>query len=91
MPSVLVFTDGYTRRALRFLKRHPELKNQYAKTLALLEINPHHPSLRLHALTGRLAGVHSVSINLSYRITLELLIQDQQIIPLNVGDHDSLY
>ena len=91
MPYVLVFTDGYTRRALRFLKRHPELKSQYAKTLALLEINPHHPSLRLHALTGRLAGVHSVSINLSYRITLELLIQDQQIIPLNVGDHDSLY
>jgi len=86
MPYALVFTDGYTRRAVRFLKRHPELKNQYAKTLALLEINPHHPSLRLHALSG----VHAVSINLSYRITLALLIQDRQIIPLNVGDHDAV-
>ena len=91
MPYALVFTDDYTRRALRFLKRHPELKSQYAKTLALLEINLHHPSLRLHALSGRLTGVHSVSINLSYRITLELLIQDQQIIPLNVGNHDAVY
>jgi mRNA-degrading endonuclease YafQ of YafQ-DinJ toxin-antitoxin module len=91
MPFQLVFTDDYTRRALRFLKRNPELKNQYAKTLALLEMNPHHPSLRLHALSGRLQGVHSVSINLSYRITLELLIQDQQIVPLNVGDHDAVY
>jgi mRNA-degrading endonuclease YafQ of YafQ-DinJ toxin-antitoxin module len=91
MPYALVFTDDYTRRALRFLKRHPELKSQYAKTLALLEINPHHPSLRLHALSGRLTGVHSVSINLSYRITLELLIQDRQIIPLNVDDHDAVY
>ena len=91
MPYQLVFTDDYTRRALRFLKRHPELKSQYAKTLALLEMNPHHPSLRLHALSGRLQGVYSVSINLSYRITLELLIQDQQIIPLNVGDHDAVY
>jgi plasmid maintenance system killer protein len=45
----------------------------------------------LHALSGRLQGVHSVSINLSYRITLELLIQDQQIVPLNVGDHDAVY
>lgn len=87
----LVFTDDYTRRALRFLKRHPDLRVQYAKTLALLEANPHHPSLRLHALTGRLAGLHSVSINLSYRITLELLIKDQQIIPINVGDHDAVY
>ena len=91
MAYALVFTDDYTRRALRFLKRHPELKNQYAKTLALLAINPHHPSLRLHALAGRLQGVHSVSINLSYRITLDLLIQEQQIIPLNVGDHDTVY
>ena len=91
MAYALVFTDDYTRRALRFLKRHPELKNQYAKTLALLEINPHHPSLRLHALAGRLQGVHSVSINLSYRITLELIIQEKQIIPLNVGDHDTIY
>ncbi len=91
MPYQLVFTDDYIRRALRFLKRHPELKAQYSKTLALLEANPHHPSLRLHALSGRLAGLHSVSIKLSYRITLELLIQDQQIIPINVGDHDAVY
>lgn len=91
MPYQLVFTDGYTRRALRFLKRHPELKAEYTKALTLLEANPHHPSLRLHALTGRMDGLHSVSINLSYRITLELLIQDQRIIPVNVGDHDAVY
>ena len=36
-------------------------------------------------------GVHLVSINLSYRITLELLIQDEIIIPLNVGNHDAVY
>lgn len=91
MPYQLVFTDDYTRRALRFLRRHPELKSQYGKTLALLEMNPHHPSLRLHALRGKLQGLHSVSINLSYRITLELLIADGQIIPVNVGDHDAVY
>jgi mRNA-degrading endonuclease YafQ of YafQ-DinJ toxin-antitoxin module len=91
MAYILIFTEDCTRRALRFLKRHPELKNQYTKTLALLELNPHHPSLRLHALSGRLQGVHSVSINLSYRITLELQIQEQQIIPLNVGDHEAVY
>ena len=87
----LVFTDAYDRRASRWLKRHPALRPQYLKTLQLLEANPFHPSLRLHALSGRLAGVHSVSINLSYRITLELLIQDERIIPVNVGDHDAAY
>jgi hypothetical protein len=32
-----------------------------------------------------------VSINLSYRITLEMIIQDHQIILINVGDHDTVY
>lgn len=87
----LVFTEQYVKRAARFLKQHPALEKQYLKTLQLLEMNPHHPSLRLHALGGKLRGLHSVSINLSYRITLELLIQDQQIIPVNVGDHSVVY
>jgi mRNA-degrading endonuclease YafQ of YafQ-DinJ toxin-antitoxin module len=88
---VLVFTEQYNRRAVRFLKRHPELRQLYLKTLQVLEANPVHPSLRLHPLRGKLDGLHSVSINLSYRITLELLIQDGQIIPVNVGDHDAVY
>ena len=87
----LIFTEQYVKRAVRFLKRHPELEKQYLKTLQLLEMNPHHPSLRLHSLSGRLQGLHSVSINLSYRITLELLIKDEEIIPVNVGDHDVVY
>lgn len=87
----LVFTEQYEKRALRFLKRHPELEKQYLKTLQLLEANPHHPSLRLHPLAGRLSGLHSVSINISYRITLEFLLKEQEIIPVNVGDHDTVY
>lgn len=91
MSFKLVFTDAYNRRALRWLKRHPDLRLQYLKTLQLLEANPFHPSLRLHALSGKLQGLQSISINLSYRITLELLIREEQIIPINVGDHDAVY
>ena len=87
----LVFTEQYTRRAAQFLKRYPDLRQHYVKTLQLLEANPAHPSLRPHALKGKHEGLHSVSINLSYRLTLELLIQDRQIIPVNVGDHDAVY
>ncbi|MEO7391919.1 MAG: hypothetical protein ABIU58_07070 [Ramlibacter sp.] len=87
----LLITESYQRVAVRFLRRHPDLKRSYAKTLALLEANPHHPSLRLHALAGKCQSLYSVSINLSYRITLELFIRDQMVIPVNVGDHDEVY
>ena len=91
MSFTLVYTEQYNRRALRFIKRHPDLKSQYLKTLQLLEINPSHPSLRLHPLQGKLKHLHSVSINMSYRITLELMISDDQIILINVGDHETVY
>jgi len=50
MSYSLIFTDSYKKRAQRFAKQHPELKEQYRKTLLLLAQNPFHPPLRLHAL-----------------------------------------
>ncbi len=91
MSWTLLFTERYNRRAARFLRRHPELRDAYRKTLLLLEANPHHPSLRLYALKGRLQGMHSVSINISDRITLELLIDGQRLIPIDIGSHDTVY
>ena len=87
----LVFTQSYTRRVKRFIRKHPELTGQYRKTLELLELNPFHPSLRLHKLKGQLSDMHSVSINLSYRITIEFLVKGRTIIPVDVGPHDGVY
>ncbi len=87
----LIFTANYEKIEKRFLQRHPQLLERYAKTLALLEHDPFHPSLRLHALQGRLAGLHSVSINLQYRITLELELREGDIILVSVGSHGEVY
>jgi mRNA-degrading endonuclease YafQ of YafQ-DinJ toxin-antitoxin module len=87
----LIFTESYNRRAAKRLSKHPDLETNYLKTLLLLQANPHHPSLRLHALSGRLAGLHSISINLAQRITLELMIRDQEVVLVNVGSHDEVY
>ena len=91
MSFTLIFTNAYKKRARKFSQHHPELKEQYLKTLKLLELNPTHPSLRLHPLKGKLSELHSVSINLSYRITLEFVITEKKIILINVGSHDQVY
>ncbi len=91
MSYELIFTEHYEKLEKRFLKRHPNLRNRYHKTLVLLEQNPFHPSLRLHALKGRLADLHSVSINLQYRITLELEMSEQEIILITIGGHGQVY
>jgi len=87
----LIFTDSYEKIERRFLKRHPDLLDRYHKTLAIMEQDPFHPSLRLHALEGRLSGLHAVSINLQYRITLELELREREIILVSVGSHGQVY
>lgn len=63
----------------------------HAKTLSFLITNPFHLSLRLHKLQSKYQDLHSVSINMQYRITLELEITDKDIILVNIGDHADVY
>lgn len=91
MPFKLVFPASYQKREKTFLARHPDLRERYFKTLLLLEQNPLHPSLRLHPLQGRLSGLHSASISMQYRITLELELRENEIVFVNVGSHGEVY
>ena len=87
----IIYTASYLRRVKKFIKKHPELISQYEKTLKLLELNPTHPSLRLHKLSGKLSELFSVSINISYRISIYFLITEDKIIPVDIGSHDEVY
>jgi len=91
MSYKLIYTDSYIKKARKFLKKHPDLISQYGKTLEILEINPQHPSLRMHRLHGKLNSLYSISINISYRITLEFYFVDKEIILVNVGHHNEVY
>jgi len=85
------FSASYLKKSKQFKRSHPELLKRYEKTLQLLELNPFHPSLRLHRLKGELKNLHSVSINLQYRITLHFVIKDGLIIPIDIGTHNDVY
>ncbi|MFA7123892.1 MAG: type II toxin-antitoxin system mRNA interferase toxin, RelE/StbE family [Candidatus Delongbacteria bacterium] len=87
----IIYSDHFKRRVRKFVKKHPDLVQQYEKTIELLELNPHHPSLRLHKLTGKLSDLYSVYINITYRLSIEFLIQDEKIIPVDIGTHEEVY
>lgn len=87
----VIISEKYKKRAIKFLKLHPTLLKKYKKTLLQLEIDPYHPSLRLHKLKGNLHEYYSVSINMQYRIMIDFIIQDDKVILINIGNHDYLY
>lgn len=87
----IIRTDEYFKKLKKFIKKHPDALERYVKTIELLELDPFHPSLRLHKLQGKLNDYHSVSINMSYRIVIDFIFQEKEVIPIDIGTHDEVY
>ncbi|MGB4959312.1 MAG: type II toxin-antitoxin system mRNA interferase toxin, RelE/StbE family [Saprospiraceae bacterium] len=90
MPKI-VTTSNYEKKLTLFKAKHPTLRDKYVKTIKLLEVNPSHPSLRLHKLKGNLSDLHAISLNMKYRILLYFIIKDDQVVLIDIGDHNELY
>jgi addiction module RelE/StbE family toxin len=91
MSYKIIITDDFYKKAKKIFKKHKDIINRYQKTLELLENNPYHPSLRLHKLQGKLFEYYSVSITMEYRIIIDFIIEDGQIILVDIGSHDEVY
>ena len=87
----LVFTETYLKKEKEFLKKHKDLIPRYKKVLKLLEINPYHPSLRLHKLKGQFKDKYSVSITMNYRILIKFVLIENEIVLIDIGSHDEIY
>ncbi len=91
MKYKIIRTDEYFKKLKKFIKKHPDTLNRYIKTIELLEIDPFHPSLRLYKLNGKLRCYYSISITMQYRIVIDFIMQDNEIIPIDIGTHDEVY
>ena len=87
----LIETKTYTKRAIKFFKKRPNLLNKYEKILSILESNPYHPSLRLHKLQGGLKKFYSISLDMEFRIIVDFIIIDKKIFLIDIGNHDKVY
>lgn len=83
--------EPFLRQARKFFKKHPDLRPRFAAVFEALKLDPFQPSLGLHPLTGKLAGCHAVRLTYSYRITLTVMVTEQEIILLDIGSHDEVY
>ena len=87
----LVITETYNRKAKKFFKHHPELKESYFKVIDILEVDPFHPQLRTKKLSGDKSRFHKVYIKYSCRLIIEIVISDKEIIPIDIGMREGIY
>jgi len=91
MSFALVTTQHFERRARKFLRKQPDLRQALWDTLDDLSRDPFQPKLKLHALSGNLAGVQAVSLTYSYRLTLWVRVTEREVVLLDIGTHDEVY
>ncbi len=85
------FSQKYEKRVFRFFRKHSELKSRYIKIIRILQVNPFHSSLRLHKLKGKKSEFYSISLDMSYRVIFDFVIQDKIITLVDIGSHDEVY
>jgi mRNA-degrading endonuclease YafQ of YafQ-DinJ toxin-antitoxin module len=91
MSFALVTTRHFERRARKFLRKHPDLRQALRDALDDLSRDPFQPKLKLHPLAGNLGGVQAVSLTYSYRVTLLVRVTEQELVLLDIGTHDEVY
>lgn len=81
----------FERRADRFFRKHPQLRENLADLVIDLQQDPFQPHLRLHKLTGRLDHLYAVRLTYSPRVTLILVVSEESITLVDIGGHDDVY
>lgn len=71
-------------------QKNRKLSEKIHKQLHLFSVNPKHPSLRVHKLTGKMTNMWSISITISVRMTYKLLDEEHAYF-VNIGTHDQVY
>ena len=87
----LTTTRYFLRRAKKFFKKHPDLKQAFEDLVEDLRHDPFQPHFEYHHLGGKLEGVQAVSLTRSYRVTLTIVLTEKEIILLDIGTHDEVY
>lgn len=78
----------YSSDFVKQFRNLPEaVKKLAAKKEKMFRNNPLHPSLRFHALKGKLSGLFSISITLNFRIIFRRE-KNGDIVFISVGKHD---
>lgn len=87
------FSPVCKKRLASLKKKNLALFNKTTKQLKLFQLQPNHPSLRLHKLSGKLEDTWSISITRSVRMVFyyRILHEEKRAVFISLGTHDEVY
>ncbi|MBF0336312.1 MAG: type II toxin-antitoxin system mRNA interferase toxin, RelE/StbE family [Nitrospirae bacterium] len=82
-------TPAFLKQANKFLKKNPQLRKDFTKTIKNLTSNPFDQSLKTHKLSGELKDFWSCHV--TYDIRIRFILKANIIELIGIGSHDEIY
>ena len=80
-------SNRFDRELIVLLKSHRLSPDRIKKILYLIKTNPHHPSLRLH----KLSGTNNFAASVDRNIRIILHFDNDIVVLMRIGSHDEVY
>ena len=91
----LVLTPGFERAFRRLVRRNPALQPHIEAALRRMAQNVSDPRLKIHHLSGQMAGLQACSVSYDCRIVFSKQkhskTKAEVLLLINVGSHDQVY
>jgi addiction module RelE/StbE family toxin len=84
------FSPLVIKELTKIKKKDKRLVTRIQKQLQLFSVNPKHPSLRIHKLTGSMNNVWSLSVTESIRMVYRFINEDTAYF-VDIGTHNQVY
>ena len=88
----IIWDEQFKKIYRKWIHKHPDLKDQFAKKIILFAEDPFHPSLKTHTLSGVLKGLWSFRISYEQRLVFDFTDESRtKVILIDIGSHEEVY
>ena len=84
------FSSSFKRAFKKRIKGNTDLEARFWQKLEQFTLEPFHPSLKTHKLSGKLKELWSFSIDYDERV-LFYFTEDEKAVFVDIGSHDEVY
>jgi mRNA-degrading endonuclease YafQ of YafQ-DinJ toxin-antitoxin module len=85
-------SPAFDRKAKKFFKKRPELKDTFKDFLKVFTLDPFDSKLSTHQINKKKPkNLYSSSLTSSYRVFTVIKIKDDKAILVDIGNHDEVY
>jgi Txe/YoeB family toxin of toxin-antitoxin system len=88
----LIWDERFRKIYRKWIRQHPELKEQFARKIVQFEEDPFHSSLKTHTLSGVLKGLWSFRITYEHRLVFDFTDESRaKVVLIDIGSHEEVY